>query len=157
MDILRWVEVVFFSFVLLYSAGAIIQVLALGNDPGMSIEDNPGRALLQQIWAVIYLFLVTFIFLFRNALYLSFRQQHWVIILSLYLPLTMVWSSAPDVTMQSAIVLGLGTIIGGYIGTRFHTEQIFYLLKYPMILAVFGSIVLVFAFPDLGLMKGASA
>ncbi len=154
MDILRWVEVIFFAFVLLYSAGAIIQVFALGNDPAIDIEENPGRALLQQIWAIIYLFLFTFIFLFRNALYASFRQQPWVIILSLYLLISVVWSSAPDVTLQSAIILGLGTVIGGYIGTRFHTEQIFYLLKYPMILAVFGSIVMVFATPDLGLMKG---
>ena len=129
-------------------------MFALGNDPTIPIEENPGRQVLQQVWAGIYLFLFTFIFMFRNSLYLAFRQQFWIIVLALYLPLTMLWSSAPNVTLQSGIILGLGTIIGGYIGTRFHTEQIFQLLKYPMIIGLFGSFILVFFVPDLGLMKG---
>lgn len=154
MDWLRNFEIVFFGFILLYSSGAIIQVLVLGNDPNIPIEENPARSSLQMVWAAVYVLLLAFIFAHRNSLYISVRQQPLLIALTVYLISSVIWSSAPDVTFQDSIVLSLGTTIGAYIGTRFSTEQIFHLFKYPAMLGVFGSFILVFAWPDLGLMKG---
>ncbi len=149
----RLFEAIFFAFVLMYSSGILIQVLFLGNDPTVRLEDHPARGTLQMIWAVVYLVLIGLIVSFRNELYGSVRQQPVVIALSLYILASVIWSSAPDVTLQNAVVLGLGTVIGAYIGTRFSTEQIFYLMKYPVLIGMVSSIFLVVFVPDLGLMK----
>ncbi len=152
MDPLRAVEILFFTFVLLYSYGAIIQNVILGPDQTIALEDNPGRSTLQMIWAVIYLVLLGFVYVFRNQLYGAFMEQRWIIILSLYLVASTIWSSSPNVTLQDSIVIGLGTLIGGYIGVRFSTEQIFHLIKYVAIIGVFGSLILVAVWPEIALM-----
>jgi exopolysaccharide production protein ExoQ len=141
--------ILFFAFILANLRASIFIHL----DPDTSVLLGPAWI---EIALWFFLVLVMIYRLMRNNQitdYLLVWRRNWLIVLFLLLAFVSVfWSVDPVVTMFRFWELALATLIGVYIGTRYHPIQLMEFLFWFGAILLIASVAMVFAAPKTGTM-----
>jgi O-antigen ligase len=150
----RW----FFIFVLLYAAGALVQLAVQGPVPlrGVVAQDS---APLRAIWGGCYV-IFGGIALYHLSLYAYvLRAQPTLLALCGFMLLSALWSADPMTSLQHSATVVIGMAIGAYLGMRYGAEGVVRLLAVALAIAMVTSLGVMIFMPRWGTMmvlhKGA--
>jgi O-antigen ligase len=140
-----------FVFILLYAAGAVVQLVVQGPVPLRgALAEEP--VTLRAIWAVCYL-LVFGLMLRQIGLYLYvLREQPALIALALLMLLSAAWSAAPADGLQHAATAVICMAIGVYLGFRYGAEGVLRLTAIALAIAMVSSLLVMILLPRWGTM-----
>jgi exopolysaccharide production protein ExoQ len=140
-----------FVFILLYAAGALIQLVMQGPVPLRGAVQQDSMQL-RAIWAVCYL-LVFGLILGHIRLYAYvLREQPVLLTLALVMLLSASWSAEPSDSIQHAATAVITMAIGVYLGFRYGAEGVVRLLSIALAIAMVTSLLVMILMPRWGTM-----
>jgi exopolysaccharide production protein ExoQ len=140
-----------FVFILLYAAGALVQLAIQGPVPlrGTMQQDSvPLRA----VWAVCYLFVFGLVLTHIRLYTYVLREQPALVTLALVMLISASWSAEPAVSIQHAATAVITMAIGVYLGLRYGAEGVVRLLAIALAIAMVTSLLVMTLMPRWGTM-----
>lgn len=144
-------ELYFFVFVLLYGAGALVQLVIQGPIPlrgAVVLETSPLRA----IWAVCYV--ITAVLAVRRIAIFSqlLREQPALMSLCVLILGSVLWASDAELSLERAATTIIGLMIGAYLGMRYGVDGVIRLTAIALGIATVSSLALMLFAPAWGTM-----
>lgn len=140
-----------FVFILLYGAGAVVQLAVQGPVPLRgALPQEP--VTLRAIWAACYL--VVFGFMLWHIRLYSFvlREQPALACLALLMIASAAWAAEPATSAQHAVTAVITMAIGVYLGFRYGAEGVVRLLAIALAIAMVTSLLVMILLPRWGTM-----
>lgn len=121
--------------------------------PGRPSQPTDGGLLYQAVLAAMY-GLILILFFVQAAKYnLSLKVSHALVLVIFVAILSIGWSYSPSGTLVKSISLVGTTLVGVYLGKRFSARDILIMLWFVGTISVIASLVMIIAFPDLGIVS----
>ena len=141
----------FFVFILLYAAGAVVQLVVQGPVPMRgAVQQDPLQ--LRAIWAVCYVAVIGLIVAHIRLYGYVLREQPALVTLALVMLVSPVWSAEPAVSIQHAVTAVITMAIGVYIGLRYGADGTVRLLTIALAIAMVTSLLVMLLMPRWGTM-----
>ena len=139
----------FFVFVLMYAAGAVVQLAVQGPVPLRGALPQEPVAL-RAIWAVCYL--IVFGLALRQVRLYSYvlREQPTLVALMLLMIASAAWSAVPADSLQHAVTASISMAIGVYLGFRYGAEGVVRLLATALAVSMVSSLLVMIFLPHWG-------
>ncbi len=146
----KFFEQSFVVLVLFFSTNPL--TLFLGIEKG---EINLGNSSTQLIWLGVYAIVFVLILLQANRFAYVFARDKLLLFLIGFALFSVLWSSAPTITLRRGIALILTTALGAYLALRFSLSEQLRILSWVFSLAIFLSLAIIFVRPEYGIHHGA--
>jgi O-antigen ligase len=132
-------------------AGAVIPLWR--GMSGRLIDPYEGDSLVRTLLFLGYV-LVVFRVLLRLSWVKAIFLKGWPVwLFILWAVISFFWSTAPEVTFRRTVAVMLTTLYGFYLSYRYSVEEFLRILGYLFLVLLFGSLLVIIALPDWGIMS----
>jgi O-antigen ligase len=150
-----WIEYAFVSYLLYLSSEAFGFIIVIMSGGG--IVQTSSNPILRVLWIVAYVGSATILVAHRHLIFAAISRNWAVFLVPGFAVASTVWSIEIASTMPQAANLGLTTLIGIYIGTRFSVLAIMRIVFFALGFSVIASFLVSLAHLPFALMPDGSA
>jgi exopolysaccharide production protein ExoQ len=148
-------ERVFVFLTLFLATGALLPLWR--HETGYERDEFRGDPLIQALWLLVYVTFLLLVYIrWREVLATALRGKL-ILLLVAIVAASVLWSTAPEVTVRRSGALTMTTLVGIYIAARFTVLYQLKLLAGVFALSAVLSLLFVFSFPQYGLGTGPNA
>ncbi|SOD91813.1 O-antigen ligase family protein [Spirosoma fluviale] len=135
--------------ILFFLSGALLYLLGGDGESGESTSN-----IANYIWVTFYLVMIYYIQKEYNAIKLCIKNNKYLLLLSLMVPLSVFWSQAPDISLRRSVSYFICLLYAFYVSERFKGEHILNLFFYTSCFIAIASMVFILLLPKYGLASG---
>ena len=121
---------------------------------GSPVDPYKGDSLTRGLLLTGYILVLLLLMRMHRRFLKVFLQSPALVLLLLWAGISLVWSTTPEITLRREAAVSLTSLYGIYLALRFTTRGLLHFLAYTFLALLVVSILLVFFFPEWGLMMG---